>query len=201
MNKRTLLIGGGLFSALLASLAVYQTFNDTSTFSSSNKESLAILQAEKATVFQAEILQAAGSTSTASKININRLAQATTQLYADMIPSTNLRLTAFASTDRVVYRADDYLLLEMFFFDSLLKTPYIPPATNVPTVDIRLNLKDSTGAAVGAEKTIAGSLAPTIGVSLKLTTFVVAASLVPGTYTLVISDGAQRQFPETSVTF
>lgn len=50
MNKRTLLLGGGL-TALLASLAVYQTYNDTSTFSASNAESLKILEAEKATVF------------------------------------------------------------------------------------------------------------------------------------------------------
>ena len=106
-----------------------------------------------------------------------------------MIPSSNLRLTAYPTTDRVVYRKDDYLILEVFLFDTLLKTPYIPPATNIPTVDLKIKLFDSDSTLVGAEKTIAGNLAPTIAVTLPLPEF---GTLTPDTYTLVIYDGANR---------
>lgn len=84
-------------------------------------------------------------------MNVTRLTNSVTQLYKDMISSANLRLTPIVTTDRLVYRAEDYIFVEVLLFDTLKKTPYIlPTVAPIPVLRIIATLKDTTGATVGS---------------------------------------------------
>eukprot|EP00347_Sterkiella_histriomuscorum_P010833 403374752 len=168
MNKRVLLLSGGLFTVLLATFAIFQTHNDTSSFEANSAESLKILNAERSTIFTEEILQASGSTSTASKVNTTRIQASSAQTYKDFIAPADLRLTAVVKTDRLVYRDDDYIFVEVFFFYASRKTPYIPPTTSAPLINVKVQIVNQDDASILGIAQTAPLTGPTISFYQKI---------------------------------
>eukprot|EP00347_Sterkiella_histriomuscorum_P013335 403365111 len=152
MNKKTLFIGGGLFTVLLGIFATVQTFYDQSSFTG-DSDALDQLGLQKTAAFQQTTLGSLGAPITISTVStvttpsvtnlkLDRLNLTNAQSWVDLIDETMVRIQAYVVTDKIVYRNEDAMFIEVFLFNALTKTPYVVPAASA--FEITVNIQDQT---------------------------------------------------------
>ena len=78
------------------------------------------------------------TTPSVANLKLDRLNQTNAQSWVDLIDETMVRIQAYVVTDKIVYRNEDAMFIEVFLFNALTKTPYVVPAAS--SFDISVNI-------------------------------------------------------------
>ncbi|CDW75858.1 large extracellular alpha-helical protein [Stylonychia lemnae] len=148
MNKRLLFIGGGTFTVLLAIFAVLSSNNDDSLIT--RKSSQSFLTFEQVTQLSASE-SLIDNNSDPSKMeavnpkqvmNLTRLSNTIQYMIGQALDVNATRTSAIITTDKVVYRGNDTIFVEVLLIDALTNRPVQLPAqaTNVNDTFIRVDI-------------------------------------------------------------